>query len=270
MSRQGVGDIRALLSERGLRPKKRLGQHFLADPNIVDRIVALADVGKGDSVVEIGAGTGALTVALAEQALRVVAFEVDEDLRPVLEDVVVDQGNVELRFEDASRHDLGRELDAGPWVMVANLPYNVGTQILLDGLQHASQVRRFVVMVQREVADRLLADSGGKDYGRPSVVVGLYGERRAGFTVSRRVFVPPPRVDSAVVAIDRIAADEAAPEAVRLATIAFNQRRKMLRRSLASVVEDPTGTLEGVGIDPTSRAEDLSPADYLTMAKALR
>lgn len=269
MSRQGVGDIRAMLAAHGLRPKKRLGQHFLADPNIVDRIVALAEVEEDDSVIEIGAGTGALTVALSEQAGRVVAYEVDEDLRSMLQDVVSDRPNVELRWEDASQHELGAELDDGPWVMVANLPYNVGTQIVLDALQDAPQVRRFVVMVQREVADRLLAGPGGKAYGRPSVVVGLYGSSRVGLTVPSQVFVPPPRVDSAVVVIDRTPVDEAAKGAVRLAAVAFNQRRKMLRRSLASVVDDPTVLLEGVGIDPTSRAEDLSPSDYLTIARAL-
>lgn len=269
MSRQGVGDIRAMLAAGGLRPKKSLGQHFLADPNIVDRIVSFADVGGGDRVVEIGAGTGALTVALAERAGRVVAYEVDEDLRPVLEDVVADRGNVELRWEDASQLDFGSELDEGPWVMVANLPYNVGTQIVLDALQQAPQVRRFVVMVQREVAERLLAGPGGKAYGRPSIVVGLYGRPQPGFTVPSQVFVPPPRVDSAVLAIDRAPVDEAAQEAVHLATIAFNQRRKMLRRSLASVFEDPSEVLEALAIDPTSRAEDLSPDDYLTIARAI-
>ncbi|HHC08145.1 MAG TPA: 16S rRNA (adenine(1518)-N(6)/adenine(1519)-N(6))-dimethyltransferase RsmA [Actinobacteria bacterium] len=265
---QGRRQIAALLDRHGLHPRRSLGQHFLADPNLVERIVRVAGVGPGDRVVEVGAGTGTLTVALAEAGARVVAYEVDERLRGVLEEVVGDRPDVEVRFADAARVDLGTALEGGPWKLVANLPYHVGTGIVLDVLRHAPQVEELVVMVQREVADRLLAEPGTKTYGLPSVVVGLHADVRFEFPVPREVFLPVPNVDSAVVRIRRRPASEAAEGAIELAAAAFSQRRKMLRRSLASVLPDPVRVLEAAGISPTARAEELAPADYLALAEA--
>jgi len=266
MSGQGRGEIRALLDRHDVRPVKRLGQHFLADPNLVDRIVRTAAVGPGDSVVEIGPGTGSLTLALADTGARVVAYEVDERLRPLLEETLTGR-DVELRWADAARLDLSADLGGGRWTMVANLPYNVGSGIVLDALRADGPIDRFVVMVQREVADRLLASPGSKTYGLPSVIVSLHAAGSVAFSVAASVFVPPPDVDSAVVVLDRIEAPADAEEAIRLAAAAFGQRRKMLRRSLASELVDAEAVLAAAGVDPTARAEDLQPTDFVAIAQ---
>jgi len=265
---QARAEINALLERHGIRPRRSLGQHFLADPNITERIVREAAVGPGDRVVEIGAGTGTLTAALAGTGATVVAYELDERLRPVLDEVVGERENVELRFADAAKVDLGTDLPDGPWKLVANLPYNVGTGIVLDVLRFAPQVAELVVMVQREVADRLLAAPGSKDYGLPSVVVGLHGEARLAFTVPPQVFLPAPNVASAVVHIRRREPPAHAEAAIALAAAAFGQRRKMLRRSLAGVLPDPEAVLRAAGVDPTGRAEDVPPEGWSAIAAA--
>jgi 16S rRNA (adenine1518-N6/adenine1519-N6)-dimethyltransferase len=267
VSVQGAGEIKALLDRHGVRPKKRLGQNFLADPNLVAKIVRLAGVGRGDRVVEIGAGTGALTAALAATGADVVAFEVDRSLEPLLAEVL-DGCEVDVRFADASHVRLEEELPGGPWTLVANLPYNVGTGIVLDVLRRAPQVTRLVVMVQREVADRLVAGPGSRVYGLPSVIVVLHGTPRIEFDVPPTVFIPRPPVMSTVLSIDRVRAPAAAERAIALAAAAFGQRRKMVRRSLAETLPDAEASLEKAGIDPTARAEDLGAADYLALAEA--
>lgn len=258
--------IRALLASAGLRPDKSFGQNFLADPNIIRKIAHDADI-DGRQVVEIGAGTGALTAALAARAVMVVAYEVDESLAPVLDQTVAAIPNVDLRWADAAAVDLDRDLGDGRWVMVANLPYNVGTRIVLDALRSAPRIDRFVVMVQREVGERMLAEPGSKTYGLPSVVVGLHATGRMAMTVPPQVFEPPPRVESVVVHLDRLPAPAEAEAAIAIAAAAFNQRRKMLRRSLATVLDDPEATLEAAGVDPTARPEQLAPVDYVAIAR---
>jgi 16S rRNA (adenine1518-N6/adenine1519-N6)-dimethyltransferase len=261
---QSRGEIIALLERHGVAPRKRLGQHFLADPNIVRRIVATAGVGPGSRVVEIGAGTGTLTAALCATGAVVVAYEVDEGLRPLLEAEI--GSRAELRFTDVARVDLGRALEGGPWTMVANLPYGVGTPVLLDAVSGAAQIGAFVVMVQREVADRLVAAPGSRVYGLPSVVAQLFCDVAFCFAVGRQVFVPMPNVDSAVVRLDRTTPPgELEQRAVDIAAAAFSQRRKMLRSSLRSVVD--AGALAAAGIDPASRPERLSPAEFLELAR---
>jgi len=263
---QGRAEIRSLLAGAGLQPRKSLGQHFLADPNVTRRIVRLAGVGPGVRVVEVGAGTGTLTAALAATGAHVVAYEVDAGLVEILEREVGGLPNVEIRERDAARLDFARELGGGPWTMVSNLPYNVGTGIVLDALRGAPDIVRFIVMIQHEVADRLLAAPGTRTYGVPSVVVGIHARGRLAFRVSASVFVPPPGVGSAVVEMDRVPAPDGAERAIELAAAAFGQRRKMVRRSLAGVFADPDGALRAAGIDPTSRAEVLSVDDYLALA----
>lgn len=264
---QARSDIRELLAEHDHRPQKSFGQNFLADPNIVDRIVRTAGVDETTNVVEIGAGTGALTTALARKAGRVVAYEVDHSLEPILRSTVDHHANVELRFADASRLRFDRALPTGVWTMVANLPYNVGTGIVLDALQHGPMVTRLVVMIQKEVADRLVSGPGSKVYGIPSVIVGLHGDAHTAFTVPPQVFEPAPNVDSAVVVIDRRQADPLAPRAIDIATTAFGQRRKMLRKSLANELLG-VDVLERAGIDPTVRPEDLAPQAFVAIARA--
>jgi len=267
MTAQTRSEIRQLLDRHGVTPKHRLGQHFLADANITRRIVELAGVGQGSRVVEVGAGTGTLTRALCEAGARVLCFEVDRGLRPVLEEVT--EGlDVELRIEDAMSIDLAETLEGGGWVFVSNLPYNVGTPLLLEAIRHASAIDRFVVMVQSEVARRLTARVGSPDYGLPSVVAGLHTEASMAMRVPPQVFYPAPRVESAVIVMTRTTTSAAAERAIELARAGFGQRRKMLRRSLAAVVDDPVALLERAKLPPTARAEELSPGQYLDLAGA--
>jgi 16S rRNA (adenine1518-N6/adenine1519-N6)-dimethyltransferase len=267
MTAQTRSEIAGLLSRHGLSPSRRLGQHFLADANITRKIVDIARVGPGEQVLEIGAGTGTLTRALAATGAHVVAYEIDSGLLPVLEEAT--RGlSVELRLLDITDVDLAGELGGGRWVMVANLPYNVGTPLVLDALRRVPQIERFVVMMQREVAERLVAGPGNKQYGLPSVVTGIHAVGRLCFTVPAQVFYPPPRVESAVVVLDRVVAPEGAERAIEIAAAGFNQRRKMLRGALAGLFDDPGAALVRTGIDPTARAEDLSPTDYLALARA--
>lgn len=265
MSPQTRTEIADLLASHGIEPSHRLGQHFLADANITRKIVESARVGPGDLVVEVGAGTGTLTRALADAGARIVAYEVDQRLRPILQEVTTGL-DVDLRFEDVARVDLDASLAGGPWAMVANLPYNVGTPVVMDALRKVERIDRFVVMVQREVAERFAASPGSVGYGLPSVVAGIYSDTRVAFRVPPQVFYPPPKVESAVVVMERKAAPEGAERAVELARAGFGQRRKMLRSSLAAVLDDPTRVLASAGIPETARAETLSPEDYVRMA----
>lgn len=262
---QSRSEVKALLARHGLSPDKKLGQHFLADPNITRKIASLAGVGPGDHVVEIGPGTGTLTAALEETGASVTAIEVDESLRPVLEDATT----ARLIFGDASRLELSDVLGPGEWVLVSNLPYNVGTSIVLDALRMAPAIRRFVVMVQLEVAERLVASPGSKIYGVPSVVVALHGVARIEFRVPPQVFVPPPRVGSAVVVIERRTPHHLVEQAIGIAGGAFNQRRKMLRKSLSTMFDDPGSLIDRAGLDPTARPEDLDPTDFIRLAEAV-
>ena len=268
---QGRGEITELLARHGHHPNKRLGQHFLADPNLVARIVATSAVGPGDLVVEVGSGTGTLTRALAATGAEVVGFEIDRHLEPVLGEALRGTGVV-VRFEDATAEAIAAALGEREAVVVANLPYGVGTTLLLDLLQRVPAVTRMVVMVQREVADRLAAPPGSRTYGLPSVVAALRSEVTLLFRVPPAVFVPPPAVESAVVELVRThlhapVGDVAAAE--RLAAAAFAGRRKMLRRSLAGVLDRPEEALARAGIDPTARPESLAPQQFVDLARAV-
>lgn len=266
---QNRSEMRELLTRHGVAPRKPLGQHFLADPNIVRRIVRLSGVTVGSQVLEVGAGTGTLTRALAATGARVIAYEVDESLSPLLDETVGELPNVEVRIDDAANLDAG-EL-TGEWTLVANLPYNVGTPILLDLLRTAPAIRHFVVMVQREMADRLTAEPGSKTYGLPTVVIDLFAKARFAFSVPPQVFVPPPQVSSAVVEISRQdTVPEEAALALELASAGFSQRRKMLRSSLRSVSEDPSQLCSEAGVDPSRRAESLTSAEWLALARAAK
>lgn len=255
-----------LLAAHGVRPRKELGQHFLADPNLVRKIVVAAEVWPGDRVLEIGAGAGTLTRALAATGATVVAYEVDPRLRPVLEEALQGVAGVEVRYADAATLDPA-ELAGEEWVVVANLPYHVGTPLLLRLLREAPSISRFVVMLQREAVERLAAAPGSRTYGLPSVVVQLHGRVKVAFGVPPWVFIPPPKVESAVAVIHRRPAHPLSEQAIALAAAAFGQRRKMLRRSLAPVLPDPVAALSAAGLSPTRRAEDLSPEDYLRLAE---
>jgi|FLYL01.1.fsa_nt_gi 16S rRNA (adenine1518-N6/adenine1519-N6)-dimethyltransferase len=252
-----------MLARHGIRPRRSLGQHFLVDPNIVSKIVDAAGIEPGMKVVEVGAGTGALTTALAETGATVLAFETDRSLEPLLSEVLAGVRGVEVRWVDVTQVDLVEELRDGGWRMVSNLPYGVAAPLVADVLRRVPQVDELVVMVQKEVADRLCASPGDPAYGLPSLVVGLHGEARILFRVPPTVFYPPPNVESAVVRITRRAPPPRAEEALRLAGRAFGGRRKMLRRSLGL----PEEVFARAGVDPTARPETLEVGDWLRLVE---
>jgi 16S rRNA (adenine1518-N6/adenine1519-N6)-dimethyltransferase len=264
--------VRALLAEHGLRPSRRLGQHFLADPNTARRIVRLAGVDAGDRVLEIGPGLGSLTLALRERGCDVLALEVDRRLAGVLEEVVTGDDGVRIVTGDALTVDLDALLGAGPWRCVSNLPYNVATPVVVRLLEEAPSVRSALVMVQREVADRLVAPPGSSAYGAASVRVAYDAEAKIVGMVPRAVFVPVPKVDSALVElVRRDAPPVEVPSRARLFELVragFAHRRKMLRSTLRPALgERTTDVLTGAGIDPRARAESLGLEQWAALAR---
>lgn len=260
-----------LLDRHGITPSRRLGQHFLVDANLIQKMVRVAGVGRGDRVLEVGAGVGNLTSALAGTGASVLAYEIDRRLGPVLAETLVSvAGRVEIRMEDAMKVDFNRALPGSGWMMVSNLPYGVGTPLLLEMVRAVPAVGRFVVMLQREVADRLLAGPGVREYGMPSVVVGLHTRGRRLFDVPPQVFLPRPEVFSSVVELKRVQPHPDAGLAVSLASVAFGKRRKMLRRSLESALQAPGEVLAAADICSQRRPESLSPEDFLRLAGAVR
>lgn len=261
--------IHDLLGSGGLAPRRDLGQNFVADPNTVRRIAALASVGTGDHVVEIGAGLGSLTLALAETGAEVTAIEIDRGVVPLLREVVGDLKNVTVVEGDATTLDWP-ELLAGHdrWTLVANLPYNVATPLVCDLLDEVPAIESMLVMVQREVADRMAAGPGSKLYGAVSVKVAYWAAASVVGTVPASVFVPRPNVESALVRIDRrtppdIAADRLFP----LVRTAFGQRRKMLRKSLRDLVT--AEQFEAADVSPEARPEDIGLEAWCRLAKAI-
>jgi 16S rRNA (adenine1518-N6/adenine1519-N6)-dimethyltransferase len=263
-------ELTALLEAHDLGPSRALGQNFVVDPNTVRRIARLAGVGAGDHVVEIGAGLGSLTLALAETGASVTAVEIDRHLGPILEQVVADL-DVRVVAGDAMALDWDEVLAGHDrWVLVANLPYNVATPLVLDLLRDVPAIERMLVMVQLEAGERLVAAPGTSAYGIPSVKVALRATGRIVGKVGPDVFLPRPRVDSALVEIVRRAelATDADPDLVAaLVEKAFNQRRKMLRRSLAGVVDD--AGFAAADIAPTERPEQLGVEAWGRLANAV-
>jgi 16S rRNA (adenine1518-N6/adenine1519-N6)-dimethyltransferase len=259
--------IRELLDAGHLAARRDLGQNFVADPNTVRRIAHLAGVGPADHVVEIGAGLGSLTLALAETGARVTAVEVDPGLVAALRGVVSAAPRVDVVEADAMTLDWGALIGAGSAVLVANLPYNIATPLVADVLDDVAQISRLLVMVQREVGERLAARPGTAAYGAISVKVAFWATARIVGHVPASVFMPRPNVESALVDIVRHAPPVADPEAVfRLLRLGFGQRRKMLRRSLAGAVT--TEQFAAAGIDPSARPEQLDVAAWCALAEA--
>ncbi|MFN3255516.1 MAG: 16S rRNA (adenine(1518)-N(6)/adenine(1519)-N(6))-dimethyltransferase RsmA [Ilumatobacter sp.] len=262
--------IRELLDEHGLAPRRDLGQNFVADPNTVRRIADLARVGPGDHVVEIGAGLGSLTLALAETGAAVTAVEVDRGVVPLLREVVADAANVRVVEADAMTIDWTELLDPhvdGGWTLVANLPYNVGTPLVCDVLDDVPHVTRLLVMVQREVAERFAASPRTSAYGAISVKAAYWGTARIVGHVPAAVFFPRPNVESALVEITRRSPPDAAPDALfGLVKTAFGQRRKMLRKSLAGIV-DPDQFV-AAAVAETARPEELDVDAWVRLTHA--
>ncbi len=254
-------EVLELLERHGLAPSRALGQNFVTDPGTVRRIARTAGVGPGDHVVEIGAGLGSLTLALVETGAEVTAIEVDRHLLPALREVLAERAPaVRLLEGDATTLEWAAELDASvPWVLVANLPYNVATPLVLDVLDDVPAVVRMLVLVQREAGERLAAAPGDPAYGIPSVKVRWHARAALAGKVAPTVFVPRPRVESVLVRIDRqphpAAAGVDADRLFALVRTAFGQRRKMLRRSLSGLVTEDAFVAAGVASD--RRPEEL-------------
>lgn len=252
--------------------KRELGQHFLVDENILGVIGRLADLGPDDAVLEIGPGLGVLTRYLAARVARVVAVEIDRSLEPQLAERLAGRENVELLFGDALALDLA-DLDPPPRKLVANLPYNVATPIVVESLDGLPSIDLWCVMVQREVADRFFATPRTKAYGAVSVLVQLAAERTGFHPVARTVFRPRPNVDSALVAFVRrdLPPDYAAIK--RVVQAAFAHRRKTLPNSLelAGVAERAraAAALEELGLEAGARAEELRPEQFTKLAALL-
>ena len=250
-------------------PKKQLGQHFLADENILGVIGRLAELAREDVVLEIGPGLGVLTRYLAERVAHVHAVELDRSLGPHLLGLA---DNVDLHWGDALRLDLAA-LRPAPTKLVANLPYNVATPIVAESLAGLSQLELWCVMVQREVADRFFAEPSTKAYGAVSVLVQLAARRTGFHAVARTVFRPPPNVDSALVAFRRNELPQRFERLRSVVEAAFAHRRKTLPNSLAlagvATREQAVTALAAVGRAPNARAEELEPAEFVRLAEAL-
>lgn len=271
-----LGATRALLGEFGLATKHRLGQNFLVDNHIIERICALAELTGSERVLEVGPGIGTLTLALVQEAARVVSIEMDTELEPVLAEHAAEHANFAYLMGDALKVPLERIVEATggePELLVANLPYNVAATIILAFFERMPSIRRAVVMVQKEVADRIAAVPGTKAYGAYTVKLALHGQVTGRFEVPPRCFMPAPHVDSAVVRIDRRSEPLAeSDEVARVVEAAFAQRRKTIRNSMSSNGFDKgelDRALAATEIAPTARAETLSVGEFIQLAGEL-
>jgi 16S rRNA (adenine1518-N6/adenine1519-N6)-dimethyltransferase len=263
------------LAERhGVRPRKSLGQHFLIEPALARRIAELADVGPESRVLEVGAGLGSLTRALAERGAFVVAMEVDPRLVPALQESVGGFDRVRIERADALTADWRPLLDdVGPWTMAANLPYNVAVPVVMRVLAEEPRVRRFLIMVQREVGERLAARPGEPAFGALSLRVAYRAEARVLRKVSRTVFWPQPNVDSVLVSLVRRDPPVDVPEDAlwRVIDGAFEQRRKTVRSAMVRLGlerEESGQVLVACGIDPQTRPERLGLPEFACLARA--
>ena len=262
------------LRQFGVRPNRELGQNFLVDSNLLDVIGRLAELDERDVVLEVGGGLGVLSEYLAPRAAFLHVVEVDRALEPALRDALDPFANAALHLADATELDL-RGLAPAPTKVVANLPYGIAATAILRTIEELPGATRWVVMVQREVGERLAAAPGTRAYGLPSVLAQLACDVRIARPVSRHVFRPVPKVDSVLVVLDR--RGPAASRDVReLARAAFAHRRKALAGSLALAPGAPCGVreraraaLEEMGLPPDARAERLAPEQFDALTRAL-
>lgn len=276
---------RELLEEYGLATKHRLGQNFLVDNHVIERIMQLAALDPADRVLEVGPGIGTLTLALLQEVAHVTSIEMDDELEPVLRAHAAAHDNFSFLMGDALTVPADRVAwvsGGDPSILVANLPYNVAATIILQFFQERPSLRAAVVMVQKEVADRIAAAPGTKAYGAYTAKLALYGQVTGRFEVPPRCFRPAPHVDSAVVRIDRRpdSGEDTLPlpqgltraDVARVIDAAFTQRRKTIRNSMSAAGFDKAAldaAFAACGIAPTVRGESLAPADFVRLAEAL-
>ena len=259
-----------LIERHGLQPSRALGQNFLCEPGMVDKIVRLSGVEDGDNVIEIGPGLGSLTLGLADAGANVVAIEADRYLIPGLNEVLETSGlsdRVTVHHADALEVDWAGLVGDKTWKVIANLPYNVSTPLILDLLRDEPSLTDWLVMVQQEAGERLAAGSGNRTYGIPSVLLSYWATARVVDTVSNSVFLPRPRVSSALLKVTRhseLPIDAPFDRYAQLVRAGFGKRRKMLRQSLSGLLT--SDQMEQVGVAPTDRAEALTPAQWGLLA----
>ncbi len=269
MNPDALPPLREVLEAHGLWAKKAYGQHFLLDLNVTRKIARLAQVGVGDHVIEVGPGPGGLTRALLETGAHVTTIEKDERFRPILAEIGAVSSCISIIFEDALKADEAKIAAGHPAHIVSNLPYNVGTPLLIKWLTGPWTPASLTLMFQREVADRITEGPGEDAYGRLAVIVQATCKARRVMDVPARAFSPPPKVESAVVRLEPLATR---PSPARLDALqkitaaAFGQRRKMLRSSLKLMGGD--ALVEAAGLDPQARAETIPVDGFLALADA--
>lgn len=266
----GAAEIRQLAESLGLRPTKKLGQNFVIDPNTIKKIVSQANLRSDDLVVEIGPGLGSLTIGLLEAVDQVIAVEIDNRLAQLLSQTVEKYApgkRLRVVRADALRVT---ELPGQPTALVANLPYNISVPVLIHFLETFPSIEKVLVMVQAEVAERLAAKPGGKEYGSPSAKLAWYGKAKLAGSIGRNVFWPAPQVDSALVYFERTRS-ERNPEVFKVIDAAFGMRRKTLRQALSNWAGNPQQAeeiLRRAGIDPSARGEQLAIDDFVRVASS--
>jgi 16S rRNA (adenine1518-N6/adenine1519-N6)-dimethyltransferase len=272
--------IRKELVEYGLFPKKRFGQHFLDDSNILNKVIRAAQVGKEDVVLEVGPGLGEMTLALARQVRRVIAVEIDSKLVTILRKKTEDLPNVEVVQRDILKIDFNQFLkkEGHPIKVVANLPYQISTPLLFRFIESREVFHSFTLMLQKEVAERMVASTGRKEYGRLSVFVQLLSDVSILFLIKPSAFFPPPKVESAVVHMvwkEKPMIETNREEWVkRVVKACFGYRRKTLinalRHSELSLPESIESRMEKIGIDPRRRPQTLTIQEFASLAEVLR
>jgi 16S rRNA (adenine1518-N6/adenine1519-N6)-dimethyltransferase len=270
----GPAEVRRLANELNIRPTKKLGQNFVHDPNTVRKIVAAANLTEDDIVLEVGPGLGSLTLALLPNANQVIAVEIDPPLANRLPRTVQEQDPDNASKLHVVLHDAMKvtreDLPAQPTAIVANLPYNIAVPVVLHLLHELPSLKKGLVMVQAEVADRMAAKPGSKIYGVPSVKLAWYADAKKAGAVGKNVFWPAPNVDSGLVSFTRHEKPLSTVDKKRLFAIvdaAFAQRRKTLRAALKGTTPNVDELLQKAGIDPQQRGEQLSVIDFIRIAE---
>ena len=270
-------EIRELAAKLGLKPTKKLGQNFVIDQNMVEKIVRTSNVSKDSIVLEVGPGLGSLTLGLMATGAKVIAVEIDERLAEILPNTAKAKGFGESQLIVINKDalEISKSDVNNPDVLVANLPYNVSVPVIIHILETFPSIKNYLVMVQSEVADRLAASPGSRTYGSPSVKLQWYAEVSKAGSISRNVFWPVPNVDSDLVQLHRRNnVDESIrKELFAVVDAAFSQRRKMLRSALSSMCggsEKASEILESVQIDPRLRGEALNVSDYVRLTEGMK
>lgn len=273
-----ASEIRELAKELDLKPTKKLGQNFVIDQNIVEKIVKVAQVDSNSHVLEVGPGLGSLTLALLQANAKVSAVEIDERLSKLLPKTIKNKGFTENQFKVINKDVLllsTSDISDSPNTLVANLPYNVSVPVILHILEIFPNIKNYLVMVQSEVADRLASNPGSKTYGAPSVKVQWYAQVNKSFSISRNVFWPIPNVDSDLVEIKRnkVIDESIRKDLFKVIDLAFEQRRKMLRSALSKICggsEKASNLLQSAQIDPQLRGEALTVEDYVRLTNVMK